>query len=203
MKIIPVLQDIKSATGEHTMPVWEIQDFPLPDIEIHKCEEIGIFEQRRKGADKEKENKRIELAVSLTEQQKKEWEDNMAYFMHYMQTVGYNDYSFYSVWMEKLNNFFINSSAENFTILKDLPGSAMGSHLDNRAMFGAFIINLIDNPAGASTVFSRTFNGEMLYQAPTKKGDGVFFINTHEMWHKIENFSSDDRYVIIRMVGVV
>lgn len=203
MNIIPVLQHIKLANGEHSMPVWEIQDFPLPDIDLNKCEEKGVLDQKRVGADKEKEKSRIELSVTLTDQQKKEWEQNMSSFMRYMQTVGYKDYSFWSVWMEKINNFCIRTSAENLTIIKDVPGSHMGYHLDNRAMFGVLIINVIDNPPGVSTTFSRTYNGEILYQAPTKKGSGVFFLNTHEMWHKIENFSSHDRYTIMRMVGVV
>ena len=119
-----------------------------------------------------------------------------------MRTVGYTAYSIEYIWFDRLYKFALSPFTEHITIICDKPGFIMGSHLDNRNMFGILILNVIDNPVGTGTVFARSYNGEALYTAPTKKNSGVFFMNTHETWHSVANMSNSNRYILYIPIGI-
>lgn len=73
---------------------------------------------------------------------------------------------------------------------------SMGRHVDNRLIVGNFIVNLRDNDN--STRFYNGVNAsESYYSAPTKKGKGVFFLNTEETTHSIDIQSSRERNIMM------
>ena len=75
----------------------------------------------------------------------------------------------------------------------DLDGFNLSKHFDNRLIFGNFFLNLIDNQS--STKFYDYLNKDLfIYEAPKKKGEGVFFLNTIKTFHSV-NVNSD-RYIL-------
>ena len=199
MKITPVLQHITTNRVGHTMPVWEIEDFPMPLIDINECSIIGPMDQKNPDVTA---NFRLSLSYNFSDTMKNQWEYTVKEFMHHMKSVGYADYSINYLWFDRLYQFSISPLTEHIAITCDKPGLNMGSHLDNRNMFGIMILNMIDNPEGTGTEFSRTYNGEVLYTSPTKKNSGVFFMNTHETWHAIKNMSTSNRYIFYIPIGI-
>jgi hypothetical protein len=199
MKITPVLQHIKSSSG-NTMPVWEIEDFPIPNINIDECSIIGSLDQQNTAITSS--NKRLELSYNFSNIMKKEWEYDVNIFMEHMRTVGYNEYSIEYLWFDRLRKFAISPLIEHTTIICDRSGLNIGPHLDNRNMFGIMILNIVDNPPNTGTEFSKDENGNVLYTSPTQKKAGCFFINTHETWHSIKNMSDKNRYILYIPIGI-
>lgn len=77
-------------------------------------------------------------------------------------------------------------------IIKDVStDTPMIKHIDHRNVFAASILNLVDNPC--STKFF--MNGELIYTAPTQKGQGVVFLNTEYSEHGFGNNTGQDRYI--------
>ena len=73
-------------------------------------------------------------------------------------------------------------------ILNDLPGFNMSRHIDNRFVLGVLIINLQDNPDSTCTNFwsNNWEDNDPWYKSPTKKGTGVFMLNSWNTRHSIE-----------------
>lgn len=82
--------------------------------------------------------------------------------------------------------------------VKDNPKFKMEPHFDNRGIFGNLIINLKDNTDGTS-FYNYSLKGNLetkSYCGPTEKGKGVFFLNSEETLHSVENTSKEDRFVL-------
>lgn len=199
MKITPVLQHITLPMG-HSMPVWEIEDFPMPDINIEDCVELEALDQRNERL--RKTNKRISLSYNFTEDMKHIWSNNIQVFNDYMKTKGYSDYSMEYIWFDRLLKSNVSPLVEHIYMLCDKPGWDMGMHLDNRNIFGVLILNLVDNPPGTGTQFARYHDSDIVYSGLTKKSSGVFFMNTSETWHAIKNMSDKNRYIMYIPVGI-
>lgn len=72
----------------------------------------------------------------------------------------------------------------------------LGKHVDNRLIIGNFIINLRDNDDSTKFWLS-TYSTDSYYTAPTKKGTGVFFLNTEQTTHSIDIHSEKERSVLM------
>jgi hypothetical protein len=86
------------------------------------------------------------------------------------------------------------------TVLKDKPTFKLNHHFDNRFVFGNLILNLTDNDT--STKFYRRRNRDLLWEGPTKKGEGFIFLNTETTEHDYHNNTKNDRYVFIANIGI-
>lgn len=100
----------------------------------------------------------------------------------------------------KPSEFITNKCELLFRVIKDEPGYRMDDHFDNRAVFGNFFINLVDN-TDVSTHFSDPVNLQRteipeLYKAPVCKNKGIFFLNNFSNLHGIVNNSSQNRYIL-------
>jgi hypothetical protein len=197
MKITPVLQHITNPLG-HTMPIWEIEDFSIPDINIDDCTVIGPYDQ----GNTRSSQKRLILSYDFTNEMKQQWANNIQAFNEYMKTTGYAAYSINYLWFNSLHKFEVPTSIESINILCDKPEWQMSMHLDNRNLFGVMILNLVDNPENTGTMFARYHNSDIVYTSPTKKNSGIFFMNTSEMWHAIKNMSDSNRYIFYIPVGI-
>ena len=64
----------------------------------------------------------------------------------------------------------------------------MSRHIDNRFVLGVLIINLQDNPDSTCTNFwsNNWEDNDPWYKSPTKKGTGVFMLNSWNTRHSIE-----------------
>jgi len=86
-------------------------------------------------------------------------------------------------------------------IFMDTPGFSLGNHFDNRFVFANFILNLVDNPV-STKFYDYTQNYKLIYEAPNKKGKGVFFLNYENTCHSYINNSFENRYGLISSVNL-
>jgi hypothetical protein len=84
-------------------------------------------------------------------------------------------------------------------IIKDMPGFKMEPHLDNYYVMVQIIINLQDNCA--STKFYPFNSTNPCYVAPTKKYQGVMFLNKPGAIHDIDNITKD-RYILYASINI-
>ena len=127
-------------------------------------------------------------------------ETNQAYF--------YREYPV-SGKVEKIYDFLKNKCNIRYRVLKDEPGYKMANHFDNRSVFGNLFINLTTNN-NVSTHFVNTFTNtnktvldtetKIHYKAPIKKNQGIFFLNTSDTLHGIENNSNEQRFIFNAVV---
>lgn len=95
-----------------------------------------------------------------------------------------------------LNSFCRHFFTIGVTAVFDQNTYYMGRHVDNRLVFGNFIVNLRDNDN--STKFYHGIKmTQPYYSAPTEKGKGVFFLNTEETVHSINIESDKERSVMM------
>ena len=85
------------------------------------------------------------------------------------------------------------------TIFMDTPGFNLNTHFDNRLTFGNFILNLNDNPNSTKFHDYRN-NNKIIYEAPTEKGTGVFFLNHENTFHSYIHNGNENRYVMVSTV---
>ena len=101
-------------------------------------------------------------------------------------------------WLSNLD-YYINESHFKSSIIKDLPGFKMTPHLDNYHVMAQLIINLQDNCT--STKFYSFNSTEPFYVAPTKKYQGIMFLNKPGAVHDIDNITKD-RYMLYASITV-
>lgn len=188
IKLLPMLQDIRDPSGLQSMPVWEVQDFWVPDIT--GWEESEPF-YKQKSEKLIQTRRRMELTCSITADENFRILSQLKDISDHVKNS--SDYDIEYLWFDQFENL---EPKDKFSYLCDKPQWSMTRHLDNRGVVAGLIVNLIDNPEGTGTSFSQTYDGEILYSGPTKKGSGIFFINTHELWHEIKNFSDNNRYIL-------
>lgn len=92
-----------------------------------------------------------------------------------------------------------------YRVMKDEGGYKMEKHFDNRAVFGNMFFNLVDN-GDTGTEFFNTFSTgykdvidsdtNLMYKGPTKKGEGIWFMNNSHLLHSIKNRGNINRYVV-------
>jgi len=95
-----------------------------------------------------------------------------------------------------LNSFCRHFFTVAATVVFDQNTYYMHRHVDNRLVFGNFIINLRDND-NSTKFYDGIRTVESYYSAPTEKGKGVFFLNTEETVHNIIVESDKERSIMI------
>jgi hypothetical protein len=92
-------------------------------------------------------------------------------------------------------------SNQSHSIIKDISNTDMGEHWDNFLVYGVFIFNLKDNPEARTTYYD--FKSEkLIYQGPTKKGSGVFHLNSAACLHNGYNRGNEDRIISMTVLDV-
>jgi hypothetical protein len=87
------------------------------------------------------------------------------------------------------------------SLVADLPGYKMNTHIDNRTVYAAGYVNVFDNDpvtvisTQRSSMFSLNKTAE--YRAPGAKGTGVFWLNTEASWHWVNRVVHDRRIIMI------
>ena len=100
--------------------------------------------------------------------------------------------------LENIKDELINHDVVNLEsmviMVRDKPNYSLPPHYDNNRVYGVIIINATDN--NNSTVFYND-NDEVIYTNSSKKGKGIFFLNTSKTKHSYINDSSENRYAVI------
>ena len=100
--------------------------------------------------------------------------------------------------LENIKDELINHDVVNLEsmviMVRDKPTYSLTPHYDNNRVYGVIIINTTDN--NNSTVFYND-NDEVIYTNSSKKGKGIFFLNTSKTKHSYINDSSENRYAVI------
>ena len=187
MKITPVFDE------ESQLFVWEISDINLPnDIDTKLshmrwnpyCEELdGQPASRYIGDSNIDEYTSNTLSVIYKQITKNIFYKNI----HEAFSIDY---------IKKYN--ILNTS---HSIIKDLSGTDMGAHWDNFLVFGVFIYNLKDN-ADARTSYYDYKTEKLIYEGPTKKGTGVFHINSAACLHSGHNKGNEERVISYTVLDV-
>lgn len=73
----------------------------------------------------------------------------------------------------------------NPSLVVDLPGFQIPWHVDNRKVVMQGIINLKDNEFGTEFRRVNDDNSELSLTASSRKGQGVFWLNTENSWHHL------------------
>lgn len=96
-------------------------------------------------------------------------------------------------WSKPFANFSKNIQIIN-SIIRDTTEIKYNPHFDCRQTFATMIINLVDNETSTQFFDFRNKN-ELMYTSPTKKGQGVLWINSEFTLHgnsfDVENPSSN------------
>ena len=118
---------------------------------------------------------------------------NSSPFKKQILTRAFNDgnYAFGENWFRPLE-YYLKYSDIGATIFRDRPGFAMFPHIDNHHIMIQLILNLEDNCT--STRFYPFDSTEPCYVGPTKKYQGLMFLNTNGAIHDIVNVT-EDRYI--------
>lgn len=87
------------------------------------------------------------------------------------------------------------------SIIKDIADTDMGPHWDNFLVFGVFIYNLKDNPNARTTYYDYKTE-ELIYEGPTKKGTGIFHINSIACLHSGHNKGNEERIISMTILDV-
>lgn len=118
-----------------------------------------------------------------------------------------NPYTFGRIWPlnQQKYGIFTNFLKErvNITtsIFMDTPEFELVKHFDNRLVFANFILNLVDNPV-STKFYDYRKNDRLIYEAPYKKGTGVFFVNYENTYHSYKNDSFKNRYALISCMNL-
>lgn len=94
----------------------------------------------------------------------------------------------------ELNTHDVDNLESMVIMVRDKPTYSLPPHYDNNRVYGVIIINTTDNKN--STVFYNE-NDEIIYTNSSKKGSGVFFLNTSKTKHSYTNDLSGNRYAAI------
>jgi hypothetical protein len=100
--------------------------------------------------------------------------------------------------LENIKDELINHDVLNLEsmviMVRDKPTYSLTPHYDNNRVYGVIIINTTEN--NNSTVFYND-NDEVIYTNSSKKGKGIFFLNTPKTKHSYINDSGENRYAVI------
>ena len=161
----------------YDFPIWEVKDFVLPELRMTR----GAYKDypNRYEADILEEPKHIDNFVN-------EWMKN---FKSITDKIIAEDLPVLDqMWKGRFSNLNLeHNKAVEFTC--DAPGFFMGPHFDNRNVVGVLIINLQDNIHGS------TYFDQIDYTSPTKKHQGVFFLNHNNTTHSIDWKGQGDRFI--------
>jgi hypothetical protein len=97
-------------------------------------------------------------------------------------------------WNNPFSEFCKNNIHINKSLIRDSNEVKLNPHFDCRQTFATMIINLVDNET-ATQFFDFRNDNKLMYTAPTKKGEGVLWINNEFTLHgnsfDVENPYSD------------
>ena len=93
-------------------------------------------------------------------------------------------------WSKPFGDFCKKNVEINNSIIRDTTEIKLNPHFDCRQTFATMIINLVDNET-STQFFDFRNNNKLMYNAPTKKGQGVIWINceltSHGNSYDVEN----------------
>jgi len=92
-------------------------------------------------------------------------------------------------------------SNQTHSIIKDISNTDMGEHWDSFLVYGVFIFNLKDNPEARTTYYDFK-SQKLIYQGPTKKGSGIFHLNSAACLHNGYNRGNEDRIISMTVLDV-
>lgn len=87
------------------------------------------------------------------------------------------------------------------SLVNDLPGYKMDPHIDNRSVYAAGYLNIVDNDpvtvisTRQQSVFGLKKAAE--YHAPGTQGTGVLWLNTENSWHWVNTVSRARKIILI------
>ena len=168
------------------MPLWEIQDWDLPDIEITPA-------RSHLHSDGYSDPLRIEMAGKTTAWQA-QWNTYTKELSRHIREDEQPDVLIDQMWKNYALNFEIPNDFGPL-IINDKPGYTMCYHQDNRAVVGVVLINLKDNVDRTEFMFPPTSD----WEAPTKKGTGIFMLNNGDK-HKVD--VTEDRLIAYQTIGL-
>tara|TARA_B100001057_G_scaffold191393_1_gene192309 strand:+ start:3058 stop:3672 length:615 start_codon:yes stop_codon:yes gene_type:complete len=181
-------------------PVWEVQGFHLPVLDIEWPEEnltasnLPVNKRRVPASLDENSDNHRNFARHWDSHTKDIWEhlclDN---------TIKNEQPEILGAWPRGFKNFKWGGAMHSLHVIKDKNEFKMTGHMDNREVVGVLIINLQDNPPGTGTTFHTkpySKNDENVwYEGPTEQFSGIFMINNWNTWHSVRNMSGKDRYI--------
>lgn len=187
MKITPVFDK------ESQLFVWEIGDIQLPnDIDIQLSDVVwNSYGESTEGQP---------VSRYIGEFNIDEYTTNSLSEIHgeLKKNIFYeNIHQAFSVDYIKKYNILDNSHS----IIKDTVDTDMGPHWDNFLVFGVFIYNLKDNPNARTTYYDYKTE-ELIYEGPTKKGTGIFHINSAACLHSGHNKGNEERIISMTVLHV-
>ena len=161
------------------VPVWEVSDFDLPTVDWqHDC----ILDQGNNSPVKD-----LRRLCKIDDDSFLEaWNSHTQQLETFLSEEAEEIETVKPLWMGTLKG--IQVGVVGLSVINDFPGFKMSRHLDNRGVVGVLIINLQDNPENSSTNFwSHNWDDkDPWYTSPTKKGAGVFMLNSWNTKHSIE-----------------
>jgi hypothetical protein len=177
---------MKMTSVHNEIPVWEVSDFDLPHVD---WVDTGCNDQGNNNP--LKELRRV-CNVGLNSQAYTDftdaWDGHTTYLENFLREDVNKHEFFKPIWMDRLDNITFTPLTTSLVVIQDLPGFQMSRHIDNRFVLGVLIINLQDNPKSTCTNFwsNNLDDKEPWYKSSTKKGTGVFMLNSWNTRHSIE-----------------
>lgn len=193
-------------------PIWEVQDFTLPEVDLEWPEENTQVQKSKLGINRLRIPTSLDDSIPQHQKFARKWDMyTQQIYEHLCKDKTFEDQpELVSSWPRGFEKLKWPKATEHISVielLKDKTGFQMGGHLDNRDVVGVLIINLQDNNPGSGTTFHDTpysINTENVWwEGPTKKHSGVFIINNWNTWHSIKNFGEEDRYVAYQTINIV
>ncbi len=190
----------KAIDGDFLIFEFEVDNMPSDEIIMDDSKYYYVKENSRNTFDYEKMHS-TELKPLM-----EAFSDDFLYDI-VNKIYNENPYTMERIWPLNTDRYgvFTNFLKEqvNITtsIFMDTPGFELIKHFDNRLVFGNFILNLIDNPV-STKFYDYTRNDRLIYEAPYKKGTGVFFVNYENTYHSYKNDSFTNRYALISCMNL-
>jgi len=188
MKIQPVFDK------ESQLFVWEISDISLPmdiDNKLSNIEWISYYANIEENSARRYIGNDIGIG-NYTDTALLEIKN------HLVNDIFYEN--IHQAWPDDyLKNYDIPKNTHS--IIKDIPNTDMGEHWDNFLIYGVFIFNLKDNP-NARTAYYDFKTETLLYEGPTKKGTGIFHLNSAACLHSGYNKGNEDRIISMTVLSV-
>lgn len=211
MYVKPTMQHLTVKDGGyaqgHPLPIWELHDLPVPDVNLFSNRTDVLLPGQEFLVKDITRPHRYMLVPN--EETKTEFKNQHDVFVNaiaqcLLEIQKQQQYTYNIAELPKSTDLSIlANNTDNISTgihyIGDQAGCGMTWHLDNRLLIGTMIINLQDNEN--STEFALSVDADQpIYQAPTKRGTGVFWFDTYATWHRIVNTA--DRRVSYMNVAV-
>jgi len=198
MKITPVLE------RNDKRFVWELTDIEIPE-KLQKIVDTGEYLNYNK-LSPEKSLKHRETRLKLVKDKGAGTLIGNLLKPAVQHVLNSNYYFYDGVWPA----FFIDTLKQNpplfnGQVVKDLPGHAMSTHLDNSLMFASCILNLKDNDECFTEYYSDPKGEKVIYRTRrySNKGTGVIHLNSPHLYHNGFNKGGNERLIAFCNLSLV